>query len=262
MHPLDRKLTPLAVPTRPRPWPCRGRRWPPSPPPQTPSPRRTTRRAWRCRRSRAPAAGVTGSPLPRWRLIHTTSTQPRQLRPEGWQPASRRPPTLREVMLLRGAGRLSQERIHLLPSWRHSGFSVHTSVTVPPDDRDDLHRLARYLLRPPGKPRVLGGGRAGPGTRANLHAPTPEPVADLTLLWRTAAAGRQPLPCLAPVPGGSVTATGAVARCAKALRASCDYRGRAPRVARLGCHSLDGRPAAKRAWRGRSSPPPLPECSS
>jgi hypothetical protein len=26
---------------------------------------------------------------------------------------------------------------------------VHTSVTVPPDDRDGLERLARYLLRPP-----------------------------------------------------------------------------------------------------------------
>ena len=51
--------------------------------------------------------------------------------------------------LLRGEGLLSEERIRLLLSWRHSGFSVHTSVTVPPDDRDGLERLARYLLRPP-----------------------------------------------------------------------------------------------------------------
>ena len=51
--------------------------------------------------------------------------------------------------LLRGEGLLSGERIRLLLSWRHSGFSVHTSVTVPPDDRDGLERLARYLLRPP-----------------------------------------------------------------------------------------------------------------
>jgi len=50
---------------------------------------------------------------------------------------------------LRAEGLLSGERTRLLLSWRHSGFSVHTSVTVPPDDRDGLERLARYLLRPP-----------------------------------------------------------------------------------------------------------------
>jgi hypothetical protein len=51
--------------------------------------------------------------------------------------------------LLPGKEPLSEERIRLLLSWRHSGYSVHTSVTVPPDDRDGLERLARYLLRPP-----------------------------------------------------------------------------------------------------------------
>jgi len=50
---------------------------------------------------------------------------------------------------LQAEGLLSQGRTRLLLSWRHSGFSVHTSVTVPPDDRDGLERLARYLLRPP-----------------------------------------------------------------------------------------------------------------
>jgi len=49
---------------------------------------------------------------------------------------------------LQAEGLLSQGRTRLLLSWRHSGFSVHTSVTVPPDDRDGLERLARYLLRP------------------------------------------------------------------------------------------------------------------
>ena len=44
---------------------------------------------------------------------------------------------------------LSEERTRLLLSWRHSGFSVHNTVTVPPDDRDGLERLARYLLRAP-----------------------------------------------------------------------------------------------------------------
>ena len=50
---------------------------------------------------------------------------------------------------LQREGLLSEERTRLLLSWRHSGFSVHTSVTVPSDDRDGLERLARYLLRPP-----------------------------------------------------------------------------------------------------------------
>jgi hypothetical protein len=50
---------------------------------------------------------------------------------------------------LQAAGLLSEERTRLLLSWRHSGFSVHASVTVPPDDRDGLERLARYLLRSP-----------------------------------------------------------------------------------------------------------------
>jgi hypothetical protein len=46
-------------------------------------------------------------------------------------------------------GLLDEERARLLLSWRHSGFSVHTSVTVPPGDGEGLERLARYLLRPP-----------------------------------------------------------------------------------------------------------------
>ena len=50
---------------------------------------------------------------------------------------------------LRAWGLLHPERARLLLSWRHSGFSVHTSVTVAQSDRDGLERLARYLLRPP-----------------------------------------------------------------------------------------------------------------
>ena len=50
---------------------------------------------------------------------------------------------------LKREGLRSAERARLLLSWRHSGFSVHTSVTAPPDDGAGLERLARYLLRPP-----------------------------------------------------------------------------------------------------------------
>jgi hypothetical protein len=48
---------------------------------------------------------------------------------------------------LRADGLLSMGRIELLLSWRHSGFSVHNTVTVAPDDGEGLERLARYLLR-------------------------------------------------------------------------------------------------------------------
>ena len=46
-------------------------------------------------------------------------------------------------------GRIDERRIELLLSWRHTGFSVDNSVTLQPDDRKGLHRLARYLLRAP-----------------------------------------------------------------------------------------------------------------
>jgi hypothetical protein len=46
-------------------------------------------------------------------------------------------------------GLLAPERIELLLSWRHSGFSVHNTVTVAPDDGGGPERLARYLLRAP-----------------------------------------------------------------------------------------------------------------
>ena len=46
-------------------------------------------------------------------------------------------------------GLVTPERIELLLSWRHSGFSVHHTVTVAPDDGAELKCLARYLLRAP-----------------------------------------------------------------------------------------------------------------
>ena len=51
--------------------------------------------------------------------------------------------------LLKSKSLLSEERIELLRSFPHSGFSVDTSVTVWPDDTAGLERLARYLLRCP-----------------------------------------------------------------------------------------------------------------
>lgn len=44
---------------------------------------------------------------------------------------------------------LDEERIALLLSWRHTGFSVHNAVTVEPDDAGATERLVRYLMRAP-----------------------------------------------------------------------------------------------------------------
>ncbi len=52
-------------------------------------------------------------------------------------------------VFLKDEGLLSEERIKLLMSWRHSGFSVHNGVTIAADDRQGLERLARYIMRPP-----------------------------------------------------------------------------------------------------------------
>jgi hypothetical protein len=53
------------------------------------------------------------------------------------------------IHLLKNKGLLSDERIELLGSFRHSGFSVDCSITVWPKDTARLLRLACYLLRCP-----------------------------------------------------------------------------------------------------------------
>ena len=50
---------------------------------------------------------------------------------------------------LKKKGLLSDERIELLLSWKHTGFSIDNSDTVYPTDELGLERLARYLIRPP-----------------------------------------------------------------------------------------------------------------
>jgi len=53
------------------------------------------------------------------------------------------------IGFLKAEGLLSEQRIEMLQSWHHSGFSAHNSVTVQPEDHDQIERLARYLLHPP-----------------------------------------------------------------------------------------------------------------
>jgi len=52
-------------------------------------------------------------------------------------------------LMLKKEGLLSDERIKLMLSWRHSGFSVDSSVRVDAGDTKALERVARYILRPP-----------------------------------------------------------------------------------------------------------------
>ncbi len=43
---------------------------------------------------------------------------------------------------------ISQERLELLLSWRHSGFSVHNEARLPAGDTKGLEVLVRYMSRP------------------------------------------------------------------------------------------------------------------
>jgi len=56
---------------------------------------------------------------------------------------------LKVLRLLKRKGLLNDERIELMNSFRHSGFSVDASPTVWPQDAQELERLGRYLLRCP-----------------------------------------------------------------------------------------------------------------
>ena len=63
---------------------------------------------------------------------------------------------------------ISLERVELLSSWKHSGFSVHNSVYVPPGDQQAVEALVRYMLRPPVR---LARLRLLPGKDQVLHFP-------------------------------------------------------------------------------------------
>jgi hypothetical protein len=52
------------------------------------------------------------------------------------------------LRLLRRKELLSQERLELLLSWRHSGFSVHNQVRLAAGDSKALEALVRYMMRP------------------------------------------------------------------------------------------------------------------
>jgi hypothetical protein len=65
------------------------------------------------------------------------------------------------IHFLQDAALLSVERIGLLLSWRHTGFSVHNRVQVEPEDGAAVERLARYIMRPPISLERLGRDGVG-----------------------------------------------------------------------------------------------------
>ena len=55
----------------------------------------------------------------------------------------------RIIAFLVGEGLLPPERAQMLWSWKHSGFNAHRSQRVQPHQREDLERLAQYIIRNP-----------------------------------------------------------------------------------------------------------------
>jgi len=53
------------------------------------------------------------------------------------------------ITFLSKQGHLPPERARMLKSWKHSGFNVHRSRRIQPDEREDLERVARYIIRNP-----------------------------------------------------------------------------------------------------------------
>src|SRR3972149_9298015 len=51
-------------------------------------------------------------------------------------------------MLLK-EGLITEERVRMILSWRHTGFHVHNEGRVVANDTEGRKRLARYLIRPP-----------------------------------------------------------------------------------------------------------------
>ena len=56
---------------------------------------------------------------------------------------------VRTIAFLVGEGLLPSERAQMLWSWKHSGFNAHRRQRVHPHQREDLERLAQYIIRNP-----------------------------------------------------------------------------------------------------------------
>ena len=70
----------------------------------------------------------------------------------------------RVITFLVDKGLLPMERANMLRGWVHSGFNVHRSRRVLPDEREDLERLAQYIIR---NPFAVEKMQVSPPNRAN-----------------------------------------------------------------------------------------------
>ncbi len=71
----------------------------------------------------------------------------------------------RVIKFLVDKGLLPPKRANMLRGWVHSGFNVHRSRRVLPDESQDLERLAQYIIRNPftvEKMQVIAPNRANP----------------------------------------------------------------------------------------------------
>jgi hypothetical protein len=72
---------------------------------------------------------------------------------------------VRVITFLVEKGLLPADRARMLRGWVHSGFNVHGSRRVQPDERADVERLAQYIIRNPfsvAKMRVTAASRTSP----------------------------------------------------------------------------------------------------
>lgn len=53
----------------------------------------------------------------------------------------------RVITFLVDKGLLPVDRANMLRGWVHSGFNIHRSRRVQPSEREDLERLAQYIIR-------------------------------------------------------------------------------------------------------------------
>jgi len=63
-------------------------------------------------------------------------------------------------MLLK-EGLITEERVRLILSWRHTGFHIHNEGKVVANDTEGRERLARYIIRPPVSLERLAYDREG-----------------------------------------------------------------------------------------------------
>ena len=90
----------------------------------------------------------------------------------------------RVITFLVKKGLLPPERARMLRGWAHSGFNVHRSHRVPPSNREDMERLAHYIIRNPFsvdkmQPNSSGNGRArSDGSHFQPPRPPGQPFRD------------------------------------------------------------------------------------